>query len=102
MIHVIIFIFLGLIYFSLPFLLQLIITVINTWLIDPIPIIDEIIMYGGLISKLMSGLEIFEKIVDYKIWCEEHRFLGILTTIFILTVIVALGCGIWKLVVYFL
>ena len=38
MIHVIIFIFLGLIYFSLPFLLQLIITVINTWLIDPIPI----------------------------------------------------------------
>lgn len=42
----------GSIYFALPLAVQLILFAINAIVPDPIPYLDEIIMVGGILSKL--------------------------------------------------
>lgn len=49
------------IYFALPFWLQLIISITNFFIPDPIPIIDEILMIVGMLKKL----EFIESISDF-------------------------------------
>lgn len=86
-----------LIYVAMPFWVQLIFTAINTWLPDPIPLIDEIIMYGALVGKIMNVLNVFDWIYTYRRWCQVHRFLG---TIINLCTLSLVAFGIWKLVTW--
>lgn len=51
----------GSIYFVLPLAVQLVLFVINAIVPDPIPYLDEIIMVGGILSKL-------KKLDDKIIW----------------------------------
>lgn len=44
----------GSIYFVLPLAVQLILFAINAIVPDPIPYLDEIIMVGGILSKLKN------------------------------------------------
>ena len=44
----------GSIYFALPLAVQLILFAINAIVPDPIPYLDEIIMVGGILSKLKN------------------------------------------------
>jgi len=41
-----------LVYFACPLVIQLIILAINSLSVDPIPVIDEVLMIAGIISKL--------------------------------------------------
>ena len=59
----------GCFYFTLPFPIQLIIFIINAIVPDPIPYVDEIIMVGGIISKIS-----FLDNVGYFI--SEHKILS--------------------------
>lgn len=49
------------IYFALPFWLQLIISIANFFIPDPIPIIDEVLMIVGMLKKL----ELIDSISDF-------------------------------------
>ena len=64
----------GCFYFALPFPIQLIIFAINAIVPDPIPYVDEIIMVGGIISKIS-----FLDNVGYFI--SEHKILSIIIAI---------------------
>lgn len=46
-----------LVYMFLPCPIQLIFSIINFFIPDPIPYLDEIIMWGGLLSKIIKKLE---------------------------------------------
>lgn len=54
-----------LLFMACPFLLQLIITIINSVTPDPIPILDEVIMGAGMLSKLSTGGHILEFVGDH-------------------------------------
>lgn len=94
MIQIFILGFLVLLYVAMPFWIQFIITIINTWIADPIPFIDEIIMYGTLVGKITKALNVIEKISVYRAWCKKHRFLSIIIAIGFFAV---LSFGIWKI-----
>ena len=59
----------GSIYFVLPLAVQLILFVINAIVPDPIPYLDEIIMVGGILSKL-------KKLDDIEDFISEHKVLS--------------------------
>lgn len=67
----------GCIYFALPLPIQLVILVVNAIIPDPIPYIDEIIMIGGIISKI----ELLENIGDF---ISEHKILSLIILIFMI------------------
>lgn len=57
-----------LIYVVLPMPLQLVVLILNTAIVDPIPYVDEIIMYASFIKKLARYGRMIE-------WAEEHKTL---------------------------
>ena len=59
----------GSIYFALPLAVQLILFAINAIVPDPIPYLDEIIMGGGILSKL-------KKLDDIEDFISEHKVLS--------------------------
>lgn len=59
----------GSIYFALPLAVQLILFAINAIVPDPIPYLDEIIMVGGILSKL-------KKLDDIEDFISEHKVLS--------------------------
>lgn len=59
----------GSIYFALPLAVQLILFAINAVVPDPIPYLDEIIMVGGILSKL-------KKLDDIEDFISEHKVLS--------------------------
>ena len=59
----------GSIYFALPLAVQLILFAINAIVPDPIPYLDEIIMVGGIFSKL-------KKLDDIEDFISEHKVLS--------------------------
>jgi hypothetical protein len=75
----------GYFYFTLPFPIQLIIFIINAIVPDPIPYIDEIIMVGGMVSKLYFLDQVGEFI-------SEHKILSLL----ILILLIWCGIQIWN------
>lgn len=67
MVSIIIYLIMISIYCVSPLPLQFIMLIINTLVPDPIPILDELIMYIGFINKLSSLENILDFIVDHKI-----------------------------------
>lgn len=59
----------GSIYFALPLAVQLILFAINAVVPDPIPYLDEIIMVGGILSKLKKLDDIEDFISEHKVLC---------------------------------
>ena len=59
----------GSIYFALPLAVQLILFAINAIVPDPIPYLDEIIMVGGILSKL-------KKLDDIEDFISKHKVLS--------------------------
>ncbi len=76
----------AIIYVSLPLPLQFIVLLLNTKIPDPIPYIDEIIMYGAFLKKLIAVARIEECLE----WIEEHKLISILIGISVITVIIIL------------
>lgn len=66
---ILLYIFGLIIYIALPFPLQILLLIINTVTPDPIPFIDEIIMYGGALKKMMSFLDVIS-------FFEEHEIIA--------------------------
>lgn len=64
----------GSIYFALPLAVQLILFAINAIVPDPIPYLDEIIMVGGILSKL-------KKLDDIEDFISEHKVLSCITAV---------------------
>ena len=56
-----------LVYLCLPLYLQIIFIIVNTFVNDPIPFLDEIIMYASFIKKLCNLGRIIEFIEDNKV-----------------------------------
>lgn len=78
---VIIYILGVLVYCVLPYWLQLPLLLINTFVPDPIPYIDEIIMYGSMVKKMVNAGKILA-------WIDEHRFLtGIIILVLVVIII---------------
>lgn len=71
-----------LIYCILPLGLQIPLLLLNTVIADPIPCLDEIIMYGSTLKKMINACKIFE-------WMGEHKALtGLIIVVIILVIIV--------------
>lgn len=71
-----------LVYCIFPLGLQIPLLLLNTVMPDPIPCLDEIIMYGSTIKKIINACEIFE-------WMSEHKALtGLIIVAIILLIIV--------------
>ena len=64
----------GVIYFCCPFPIQLLLMIGNVFIPDPIPFLDEIIMVGGIISKLYF-LENLSWYV-HSFWKSTKKFIG--------------------------
>lgn len=75
------------IYCCLPLPLQIPILLLNTMLPDPIPYLDEIIMYASTLKKLARLASVIE-------WIEDHTALAI--AIFIGVVVLCIF-GLWCL-----
>jgi len=76
--HIIIIVYIvGLIvYLALPFPVQIGVLLFNTMVPDPIPYIDEIIMYGSAMQKCAKVVSILE-------WIAKHKVLTIILAIII-------------------
>lgn len=55
------------IYMALPFPFQLILLIINFLVPDPIPVLDEVIMYASVINKLSFLDNVFSFFEDHEI-----------------------------------
>ena len=75
------------IYCCLPLPIQIPLLLLNTMLPDPIPYLDEIIMYASTFKKLARLSALIE-------WIEEHP---VLTVIILVSVVVLCIYGIWCL-----
>lgn len=64
----ILFIVLAVIYTALPFWLQVILTFINTGMPDPIPVLDEVLMYGSIIKKILTFIDVSDRVEQFVIW----------------------------------
>lgn len=85
----IILMFIGLaVYVCLPAFLQLILSVLNSFIADPIPLIDEIIMYGSFAYKVKSFLEDPEEYMEKG--CLRIFLAGVVVVIVIVAFIVYL------------
>ena len=71
----------GSIYFALPLAVQLILFAINAIVPDPIPYLDEIIMVGGILSKL-------KKLDDIEDFISEHKVLFCIISVGIVILLV--------------
>lgn len=71
----------GSIYFALPLAVQLILFAINAIVPDPIPYLDEIIMVGGILSKL-------KKLDDIEDFISEHKVLSCIIAVGIVILLV--------------
>lgn len=72
------------IYLVCPFWLKPILLILNTIIPDPIPFVDEVIMWGGLISKLAALGRIGEFVSENKKLSIGIGIIIILVTISIL------------------
>ena len=71
----------GSIYFALPLAVQLILFAINAIVPDPIPYLDEIIMVGGILSKL-------KKLDDIEDFISEHKVLSCIIAVWMVILLV--------------
>lgn len=85
MVSIIIYLIMISIYCVSPLPLQFIMLIINTLVPDPIPILDELIMYIGFINKLSSLENILDFIVD-------HKIISFIIGIIVLVIIFNLVC----------
>lgn len=69
-----------LIYISVPIRTKIVLFIINLFLPDPIPYVDELVMAGNIVLNLVKAIKIIEFI-------NEHRILSaflVVTSIFLL------------------
>ncbi len=59
LVYIILLIIFIVVYFEIPISIQLILFVVNIFIPDPIPYIDEVIMAAVIIKKIMSNKNIY-------------------------------------------
>ena len=64
MILIILYVILLCVYFACPLPVRLLILAVNFFIPDPIPIVDEVLMIAGIISKIIALDNILE-FIDY-------------------------------------
>lgn len=74
----------GCAYFACPMPIQLILTGLNLFIPDPIPYLDEIIMIGGILSKLYWLDNAVDNIGDF---LSEHKVLCLVIVLVILYIL---------------
>ena len=70
-----------LVYLVLPLPLQFIFLILNTAIPDPIPYLDEIIMYASFIKKLLKYQQAYE-------WIQDHKTLIKILSVIIIVIII--------------
>ncbi len=60
----------------MPLPLQLIFLIVNTIIPDPIPILDEVIMYGSFFKKLFTVARWVERIDEFRDWYSNNKAKG--------------------------
>lgn len=83
MLYLILYIVGVLVYLCLPFPIQLIFLLLNSFFPDPIPYIDEIIMYAGIMKKIINAVNVID-------WIEEHPKIAIIIGSVLLILIIVL------------
>ncbi len=77
----------GYAYFACPLPIQLLLTAINAFVPDPIPFLDEIIMAGGIFSKLYYLDDIGYYIEEF---FAEHKILSAIIIGIVIVIVVNL------------
>lgn len=67
MLYIIGYILVFLLFLGAPFWLQLIFTILNVFINDPIPLIDEAVMGVSIVKKILSFTRILEFVTEHKI-----------------------------------
>ena len=83
MILIILYVILLCVYFACPLPVRLLILAVNFFIPDPIPIVDEVLMIAGIISKIIA----LDKILEF---IEEHKILFTIIGLGIVILIVKL------------
>lgn len=83
LIMVILYIVGVLFYCILPLWFQIPLMLLNTLIPDPIPFLDEVIMYGSVVKKCLSAIAGIE-------WIDQHRKLTTVGVILIICLIIIL------------
>ncbi|MBR2895393.1 MAG: hypothetical protein IKC03_07025 [Oscillospiraceae bacterium] len=89
MILLIVLVILAVVYTGLPLWVKLIVLAINSYVPDPIPVLDEILMIAstlGHICNMLKIIEIFEWIRSHKILTVCIVLLGIAVIAFVIMV----------------
>lgn len=73
-----------LVYISVPIRTKIVLFIINLFIPDPIPYVDELVMAGNMVLNLVKAIKIIEFINEHKIL---SVFLGI-TSIFLLLYVI--------------
>lgn len=69
----IILIFLAFVYVGLPLWAKLIFWVINSFLPDPIPVVDEVFMFAAIINDILK----LYKVMAIAEWIRSHKLLAL-------------------------
>ena len=80
MLYIIGYVLVFLLFLGAPFWLQLIFTILNVFINDPIPLIDEAVMGVSIVKKIIS----FTRIAEF---VSAHKILSAIITIGLLIVI---------------
>lgn len=67
MLYIIGYVLVFLLFLGAPFWLQLIFTILNVFINDPIPLIDEAVMGVSIVKKIISFTRIAEFVSEHKI-----------------------------------
>lgn len=73
-----------LVYISVPIRTKIVLFIINLFLPDPIPYIDELIMAGNIVLNLIKAIKIIEFVNEHKVL---SAVLGI-TSVFLLLYVI--------------
>ena len=84
---VIILIFLAFVYVGLPLWAKLIVFIINSFLPDPIPVVDEVLMVAAIINDILK----LYKVMAITEWIRSHKVLALCIG---LGIIILFGVGI--------
>ena len=84
MLSVVIIIIGGCVYLCAPVPLQIILTAINFFIPDSIPLLDEIIMVGGILAKIYWLEDVIDNIIDF---ISDHKVLCLVIIVIIVAVI---------------
>jgi hypothetical protein len=79
-----------LVYLGLPLPAQITVLLLNTFIPDPLPFVDEIIMYGSTIKKCYKTINIISKVEGIILWVETHKIIMAILCVFVIVILIVM------------